>query len=59
MNGHPFALKILVKLVKDNGVADILSDLSIYQEEKGDTIKKTRKLFDKLAGEEKELLERI
>ena len=31
----------------------------MYKRIKEDTIKKTRKLFDKLAGEEKELLERI
>ncbi|MCO5382642.1 MAG: hypothetical protein NHB15_11540 [Methanosarcina barkeri] len=59
VDGHPFALKLLVKLVKDYGVADILSDLSIYKEEKENTIKKAKKLFDKLAGDEKEFLERI
>jgi tetratricopeptide (TPR) repeat protein len=59
VDGHPLALKLLVKLVKDYGAADILSDLSRYQEEKEDTIKKARKLFDKLAGGEKELLEYI
>ena len=59
VDGHPLALKLLVKLVKGYGAADILSDLSRYQEEKEDTIKKARKLFDKLAGEEKELLEYI
>jgi hypothetical protein len=31
----------------------------MYQKQKEDTIKKARKLFDKLAGDEKELLERI
>jgi hypothetical protein len=59
VDGHPLALKLLMKLVKKYGAADILSDLSIYQEEKADTIKKARKLFDKLAGDEKEFLERI
>jgi len=56
VDGHPLALKLLVELVKDYGVTDILSDLSIYQEEKEKTIKK---LLDKLAGDEKEFLERI
>jgi len=59
VDGHPLALKLLVELVKEFGVKDTLEDLSIYQESKEDTIKKARRLFDKLAGEEKELLERI
>jgi tetratricopeptide (TPR) repeat protein len=59
VDGHPLALKLLVELVKEYGAADILEDLSIYQEQKADTIKKARRLFDKLAGNEKELLERI
>ncbi|MDY0130770.1 MAG: tetratricopeptide repeat protein, partial [Methanosarcina vacuolata] len=59
VDGHPLALKLLVELVTEFGVKDMLEDLSIYQESKDDTIKKARKLFDKLAGEEKELLERI
>lgn len=59
VDGHPLALKLLVQLVKKFGASDILEDLSIYQEEKEDTILKAKKLFDKLAGDEKELLERI
>ena len=59
VDGHPLALKLLVELVKEFGAKDILEDLSIYQERKEDTIKKARRLFDKLAGDEKELLERI
>ncbi|HHV24351.1 MAG TPA: tetratricopeptide repeat protein, partial [Methanosarcina sp.] len=59
VDGHPLALKLLVELVKKFGVADTLKDLSIYQERKEDTIKKARRLFEKLAGDEKELLERI
>jgi hypothetical protein len=59
VDGHPLALKLLVKLVKKHGAANILSDLSIYQTEKEDTIKKARNLFSKLAGDEKELLESI
>ena len=59
VDGHPLALKLLVELVKEFGANDILEDLSIYQEQKEDTILKARKLFDKLAGDEKELLERI
>jgi len=59
VDGHPLALKLLVELVKKFGVKDTLEDLSMYQESKDDTIKKARKLFDKLAGEEKELLERF
>jgi ATP/maltotriose-dependent transcriptional regulator MalT len=59
VDGHPLALKLLVELVKEFGVKDTLEDLSMYQESKDDTIKKARKLFDKLAGEEKEFLERI
>jgi len=59
VDGHPLALKLLVELVKEFGVKDTLKDLSMYQESKDDTIRKARRLFDKLAGEEKELLERI
>ncbi|MHC1754303.1 MAG: tetratricopeptide repeat protein [Methanosarcina sp.] len=59
VDGHPLALKLLVELIKEFGVKDTLEDLSMYQESKDDTIKKARKLFDKLAGEEKELLEHV
>ncbi|AKB14496.1 MAG: hypothetical protein AAY43_10875 [Methanosarcina sp. 795] len=59
VDGHPLALKLLLMLVKEFGAKDILADLIIYQKEKEDTIKKARRLFDKLAGDEKEFLERI
>jgi tetratricopeptide (TPR) repeat protein len=59
VDGHPLALQLLVGLVKDFGEADILENLSMYKEQREDTILKARKLFDKLAGDEKELLERI
>lgn len=59
VDGHPLALKLLVELVKEFGVEDILKDLSVYNKEKEDTILKARKLFYKLSGNEKELLERI
>lgn len=59
VDGHPLALKLLVGVVKAFGASDTLEDLSMYQKHKEDTIKKTRRLFDKLAGDEKELLERI
>ncbi len=59
VDGHPLALKLLVGLVKKFGVIDTLEDINIYQTEKEDTIKKARRIFDKLAGEEKEFLKRI
>ena len=59
VDGHPLALKLLVELVKDCGADDILEDLSVYQEQKKDTILIAKKLFDKLVGDEKGLLERI
>jgi len=59
VDGHPLALKLLVELVKEFGVSNTLNDLSLYQKDKVDTIKKARRLFDKLAGDEKELLERL
>ena len=59
VDGHPFALKLLVGVVKQFGVSDTMKDLSRYQRHKEDTIKKARRLFDKLAGDEKELLDRI
>jgi tetratricopeptide (TPR) repeat protein len=59
VDGHPLALKLLIGLVKKFGVKVTLKDLSKFKRHKESTIKKTRKLFDKLAGDEKELLERI
>ena len=59
VDGHPLALKLLIDIVKIFGINDALDDLSMYQQSKYDTIKKARKLFDKLAGAEKEMLERI
>ncbi|MEA1906409.1 MAG: hypothetical protein U9N12_05575, partial [Euryarchaeota archaeon] len=59
VDGHPLALKLLVGVVKKFGVSDTLNDLSKYQRRKEDVIKKTRRLFDRLAGDEKELLERV
>ena len=59
VDGHPLALKLLVGVVKKFGVSDTLHDLSRYQRRKEDVIKKTRRLFDRLAGDEKELLERV
>lgn len=59
VDGHPLALRLLIGLVKEFGVPDTLKDLSMYQKSKEDTIKKARRLFDKLAGDEKGLLERI
>lgn len=59
VDGHPLALQLLIALVKKFGVSDTLKDLTRYKNLKEDTIKKTRRLFDKLAGDERELLERI
>ncbi len=59
VDGHPLALRLLIELIKDFGIEDALNDLSMYQKSREDTIKKARRLFDKLAGDEKELLERI
>jgi tetratricopeptide (TPR) repeat protein len=59
IDGHPLALRLLVELVKTFGVSDTLNDLSLYQKHKEDTIKKARRLFDKLVVDEKELLERL
>ena len=59
VDGHPLALRLLIELVKKFGVSDTLKDLGMFQKRKEDTIKKARRLFEKLAGDEKELLERI
>jgi len=59
VDGHPLALKLLVQLVKKFSINDTLNDLSMFQKRKEDTIKKARRLFEKLAGDEKELLERV
>lgn len=59
VDGHPLALKLLIRLVQKFGVSDTLKDLTRYKKLTEDTIKKTKKLFDKLAGNEKELLERV
>ena len=59
VDGHPLALQLLVGVIKKFGVSDTLEDLTIYKRLKEGTIKKTRKLFEKLAGDQKELLERV
>jgi ATP/maltotriose-dependent transcriptional regulator MalT len=59
VDGHPLALKLLVGVVKKFGASDTLHDLSRYRRRREDVIKKTRRLFDRLAGDEKELLERV
>jgi|GEM_PF-291445 len=59
VDGHPLALQLLISLVKKFGVSDTLKDLTRYKTHKEGTIKKASQLFDKLAGDEKELLQRI
>lgn len=59
VDGHPLALQLLVGLVKKFGASDTLKNLIRYKTLKEGTIKIAKKLFDKLAGDEKELLERI
>ncbi|MCK4798773.1 MAG: hypothetical protein KAT05_15460, partial [Spirochaetes bacterium] len=59
IEGHPLALKLLVELVPKFGATDTLNDLAVYTKKRTDVIKKTKMLFTKLAGDEKELLERI
>ncbi len=59
VDGHPLALRLLIELVKKFGVSDTIKDLGMFQKRKEDTIKKARRLFEKLAGDEKELLENI
>jgi tetratricopeptide (TPR) repeat protein len=56
---HPLALELVLELVNEHGVNDTIEDLSNYEGSKEETIDKARRLFDKLAGTEKELLERI
>lgn len=57
VDGHPLALRLLVELVKEYGVQDIMNDLGIYKKSRENTIRIARRLFEKLAGDEKELLE--
>ena len=59
VDGHPLALKLLIGLANDIGIQDTIKNIQLYNEEKVSTIKIAKKLFDKLAGNEKELLERI
>ncbi|MCG7850854.1 MAG: tetratricopeptide repeat protein [ANME-2 cluster archaeon] len=59
VDGHPLALKLLIGLVKKFGINDTLDDLSTFKRQRESTIKIARRLFDKLAGDEKELLEHI
>ncbi|MCJ7625107.1 MAG: tetratricopeptide repeat protein, partial [Anaerolineaceae bacterium] len=59
VDGHPLALKLLIGLVKKFGINDTLNDLSTFKRHKESTIKIARRLFYKLAGDEKELLEHI
>lgn len=59
VDGHPFSLKLLSGLAKKHTADNILKDLTLYKKHQKDRIKRARFLFDKLAGEEKELLEHI
>jgi tetratricopeptide (TPR) repeat protein len=59
VGGHPFSLKLLAGLAKKHTAENILKDLSLFRKRQKDRIKNARFLFDKLVGEEKELLERI
>ncbi len=57
--GHPFSLKLLVGLTKRHTLENVLKNPRIYKKSKEDRIKNAKLLFNKLAGNEKELLERI
>lgn len=57
--GHPLALKLLIENVKEYGIQDTLNDLSEYKASEKAIIEKARRLFEKVARDEKELLERI
>lgn len=59
VGGHSFSLKLLVGLTKKHTAENILKDLSLFRKRQKDRIKNARFLFDKLIGEEKELLERV
>lgn len=59
VDGHPFSLKLLSGLAKKHTAENILKDMTLYKKHQRDRIKRARFLFDKLVGEEKELLERI
>ena len=59
VDGHPFSLKLLVGLAKRHTLENILKNPGIFKKSKEERIKNARFLFDKLAGNEKELLERI
>ena len=59
VDGHPFALELLVGIANDMGVGIALNEIELYRKQKLTKIKIHKKLFDKLAGAEKELLERI
>ena len=59
VDGHPLSLQLLVGLAKKHTAENILRDLNLFKKRQKDRIKIARFLFDKLAGEEKELLERI
>ncbi|MCQ1536315.1 tetratricopeptide repeat protein [Methanosarcina sp. KYL-1] len=59
VDGHPLALKLLAEFVKKSGDIEAREALSICREREEDAAKKAKKLFDGLAGDEKELLGRI
>lgn len=59
VDGHPLALRLLVELVKKFGAKDTLDDLQMWRRKTKNTLKVTKKLFHKLAGEELELLRRL
>jgi len=57
--GHPLALKLLIESVKECGIQDTLNDLYEYKGSEERTINIAKRLFEKIAGDEKEFLERI
>jgi len=57
VDGHPLALTLLVELVKMEGSPEsILVDLQKWRQHRLKTLTKAKGLFDRLVGEEKELL---
>jgi tetratricopeptide (TPR) repeat protein len=59
VDGHPFALELLVGIANDMGVGIALNEIELYRKQKLTKIKIQKKLFEKLAGVEKEFLERM
>lgn len=60
VQGHPMSLNLILALIEEYyGIEKLLGGLRLYQENDDDIVTRSRKLFENLDKDEKEILERI